>query len=729
MAHFERTPRRPILRGSGSSVRIDGTAVKRGPQGYPGMDSAEVQAIADDATAAQISAASSATSAAASASDADDAATRAENAEAAKLEVPDLNVSALIGNATTDTHAALRESFTYIDEPGFDVILLAGQSNMSGRGVPFDTATTDPADTRVYQFGSDGRIIALATEPLDMHDTPTGIGPGLGFARWYASRIATGRRVLLVPTAHGGTGFRAGTLRWTTTHTPAEDNLYLQAIRQTREALAAAGPGSRLTAILWHQGEFDAVTQAGADAYQANLDALITGFRTELGTVPFILGQMVPDHLTTAYRAQVDAIHADTPNRVTGTAYAAGITGSYIDGTHYAALGQRFLARSMFEAYTALRDGATVTAPATPTGLTVTDVTDTSITLEWDGVPEAIGYTIRWWPSGQPATQTAVMGTTLTLTGLASGTKYIATVDATNSAGTSPASAGVTPTTSSPAPSAPLLDDTPGALTALSTRLLSSTYAGPALRVRRASDSTEQDIGFTSDVLDTAALTAFVGAGDGHVVTWYDQSGNTRDLTQATPAAQPRIVIGGTVQTRDGNPVAVFDGTDDHLTGADFMYDAGAATAALITHIDPSASATRVYSEGNSATATAQYSAMFVQPSTSTPAALIRDNANASVLAFNGESAGTMTGDVKQLVTIDTGTSLENFVDGTGTGPGAYTRTTTTLDNFTLGALKRSTLSSFTPMACGEVVVWTGALDATEQTTVRTNQQAHWGTA
>src|SRR5215475_14161012 len=87
------------------------------------------------------------------------------------------------------------------------------------------------------------------------------------------------------------------------------------------------------------------------------------------------------------------------------------------------------------------------------------------------------------------------------------------------------------------------------ATTAFSTRKIRSAYAGSALRIRRSSDNAEQDIGFVSNDLDTASMTTFVGANNGFVVTWYDQSGNGRDLTQATAANQPQIVASGTVDT------------------------------------------------------------------------------------------------------------------------------------------------------------------------------------
>lgn len=89
-------------------------------------------------------------------------------------------------------------------------------------------------------------------------------------------------------------------------------------------------------------------------------------------------------------------------------------------------------------------------------------------------------------------------------------------------------------------------------LFAYSTRLLNSDYAGKCLRARRDSDNTEQDIGFSDGILDESALTTFVGANNGYVKTWYDQSGNANDATQTTTSEQPQIVVAGTVYKESG---------------------------------------------------------------------------------------------------------------------------------------------------------------------------------
>lgn len=107
-----------------------------------------------------------------------------------------------------------------------------------------------------------------------------------------------------------------------------------------------------------------------------------------------------------------------------------------------------------------------------------------------------------------------------------------------------------------------LLDDYPNAAAAYSLRKLRSAYTGSAIRVRRASDNTEQDIGFVDGELDTSTLTTFCSSTDGFVKTWYDQSGNGYDATQTTASAQPQIVNSGSVILENGKPALQFGGND-----------------------------------------------------------------------------------------------------------------------------------------------------------------------
>jgi len=104
------------------------------------------------------------------------------------------------------------------------------------------------------------------------------------------------------------------------------------------------------------------------------------------------------------------------------------------------------------------------------------------------------------------------------------------------------------------APFTGLLDTYSGASIAYSLRKLSSTYTGNCIRVRRSSDNTEQNIGFVNNVLDTASLLSFVGAGNGFVTTWYDQSGNGNNGAQTTALNQPQIVSSGSLLVINSKP-------------------------------------------------------------------------------------------------------------------------------------------------------------------------------
>ncbi|MBR7834811.1 fibronectin type III domain-containing protein [Actinospica durhamensis] len=94
-----------------------------------------------------------------------------------------------------------------------------------------------------------------------------------------------------------------------------------------------------------------------------------------------------------------------------------------------------------------------VSAPAAPTGLTVTAKTSSTVSLSWTASSGATGYKVLR-NGTSVATPTS---TSYTDTGLTAGTSYTYTVEATNTAGSSAASSSVTATTNSAgtAPNAP----------------------------------------------------------------------------------------------------------------------------------------------------------------------------------------------------------------------------------------------------------------------------------
>jgi hypothetical protein len=111
-----------------------------------------------------------------------------------------------------------------------------------------------------------------------------------------------------------------------------------------------------------------------------------------------------------------------------------------------------------------------------------------------------------------------------------------------------------------------LLDSFGSAAGAYSIRRLRLGYTGDCMRVRRSSDNTEQDIGFTvGGNVNTSALLSFCGSGNGFVTTWYDQSGNSQNAVQASTTAQPQVVSSGSLITDGGKLALQYDGTNDGM--------------------------------------------------------------------------------------------------------------------------------------------------------------------
>ena len=247
------------------------------------------------------------------------------------------------------------------ERPGYDVVLLAGQSNMVGFGLGFDAAIDAQPDPRIEQLALDSKRIVAAVEPLQHPGSVNRVGLGMSFARAYLQTLPSPRKLLLVPSAVGDTGFLER--RWN----PGDD-LFESAVKRMNAALAQDA-GNCVAALLWHQGEADAEQNATSVQYAAHLDRMIQGFRSRIANAaqaPFVLGQFVPDWTPGPKVSQraVGAAISETPNRVALTAVvsSAGLSSNIRAGDriHFDAAGQRELGRRYFDALSKLM----ATAPA-----------------------------------------------------------------------------------------------------------------------------------------------------------------------------------------------------------------------------------------------------------------------------------------------------------------------------------------------------------------------------
>lgn len=90
-----------------------------------------------------------------------------------------------------------------------------------------------------------------------------------------------------------------------------------------------------------------------------------------------------------------------------------------------------------------------------------------------------------------------------------------------------------------------------------------SDYTGPLIRIRDDFDDSEQDVGQN----EIGALASFTVTGNPFIVTVYDQSGNSLNVTQATLADQPPL---GAHPFRAGEYAMAWGGGTDLLRGPSF---------------------------------------------------------------------------------------------------------------------------------------------------------------
>lgn len=329
---------------------------------------------------------------------------------------------------------------------GFDIILLAGQSNMAGRGT-YD-ALVDIGSERIMQFGgvsadSRYRTIFSGADPLHM---PEGVevgqvGPATIAARTYCAARPSNRRVLLVPTAFGGTTLVALTPGWA----PGSPggSLYEGAIAQANAAVTAAltlYPNSRFIGTLWHQGESDGDNAVSQASYTAALKLLIAGFRSRITGATgswFVMGGLCPEGITAVpARAGIKAAHIQVATDLDRCAYVDGPSGM-ADTNHYTAAGIRILGARMGVAIETARNYTAPVIAATAVTLNgptagVINIASGNYTVNTDGV-RASAVTVTPTPvtgiTFTPSSVTLAAGSssgTFTATSTTTGAKTIA---------------------------------------------------------------------------------------------------------------------------------------------------------------------------------------------------------------------------------------------------------------------------------------------------------------
>ena len=107
-------------------------------------------------------------------------------------------------------------------------------------------------------------------------------------------------------------------------------------------------------------------------------------------------------------------------------------------------------------------------------------------------------------------------------------------------------------------------------------------------QIRRSSDDTQKS--FTAAQMAGGDMETWVGANDGFITRWYDQSTNANHLVQSAVLSQPKIVTNG-VRNTGG---LFFDGADSFMDfTSDLPFSDG--TMHVVSQLDPTASKQTVF--------------------------------------------------------------------------------------------------------------------------------------
>jgi len=227
------------------------------------------------------------------------------------------------------------------------VFIMAGQSNMAGRGIveAEDTVT----NKRVLSINKDGQII-IAKEPLHFYEPErTGLDCGLSFAKTLITKIPKNVSILIIPTAVGGSSIR----QW------LGDSVYrnVKLFSNFLEKVSIAKQNGVIKGILWHQGESDA-NEKDIPLHKERLHLLFSKFRNAVGNnkLPVLLGELGSFSENAANFSLINkSIHEYAAEDKNSSVILTGDLKDKGDHLHFNSEGQRTMGKRFAETYLKMR--------------------------------------------------------------------------------------------------------------------------------------------------------------------------------------------------------------------------------------------------------------------------------------------------------------------------------------------------------------------------------------
>ena len=225
------------------------------------------------------------------------------------------------------------------------IFIMAGQSNMAGRGV------VEPQDTlpnpRILTINRNNEII-IAKEPLHFYEPNlTGLDCGVSFARELIKH-RNSITILLVPAAVGG----SSSTQW------LGDSLHrnVRLLSNFKARVEAVKKYGTIKGILWHQGEADTEAKL-IPGYEGRLQKIFAQLRLYCNdaTVPIVIGELGS---FSGNQANWDLINQSIHNYVSTDKQAAVVDTDDLkpkdDRIHFNSEGQRIMGERMANTFLAM---------------------------------------------------------------------------------------------------------------------------------------------------------------------------------------------------------------------------------------------------------------------------------------------------------------------------------------------------------------------------------------
>lgn len=280
-----------------------------------------------------------------------------------------------------------------------ELLFEIGQSNMAGRGHPYDER--DFQHSRAYMFDWGTRTVLPSTIPLSTQDAATRYGLGNVWPRLILEEAGDRTAVVNINAAVGSTSLLLANDRpngvWHPNYAGSNPHLLQLAFDAYDDALAAvtaAWPSAKVsTWIMWHQGEADAADGATVADYKTALKDLIVAVRTHVGDsqAPVVSGGIVPGNGFLPDAENVRVANIETATEIQRMVYVEGIdngggSAGPSDSLHYSREALDRLALDMWTGAkrAASADGDSFShAPLDVTATRVGDVVTASWSAPW----------------------------------------------------------------------------------------------------------------------------------------------------------------------------------------------------------------------------------------------------------------------------------------------------------------------------------------------------------